>query len=439
MLRCVMKNFISRFITARFDKNLDIQVQVFNLLTMVGMAGGVGVALVAALIKENIAIIGIDLSVALLSYGLLRFAEKKKCHHFCTWLIVVLVFMLMFPVLFFYCGGYKSGAAYAFMTGLVYTALLLDKAERNTALTVEFVLYVACCLVSYFKPEMASHLPSELDYLIVTILNFTITCVFVLSVLLIRNRMLRSRQTQIQELNRELEARNESLAKYDQMKSDFLATVAHDINTPLAVISASSSDTLDLLKEMPLDMEEIIKNQMVIERRVKLIDSIILDLMDTVAIENGRLSLNRQPVNLSELLEIVCSTQFEKLDTNKNSIIYDFEPGLPEVWADPVRIEQVITNLLSNAVHFTKNGVITVKLAQTDKGQAVSVSDNGEGMDEKTAQSALKQYVSTKTDYWRHGIGLHICRRIIMAHGGEIWIDSEKGRGTKISFTLGGQ
>jgi signal transduction histidine kinase len=228
--------------------------------------------------------------------------------------------------------------------------------------------------------------------------------------------------------------------QYDQMKSDFLATVAHEINTPLAVIAASGGDTVDLLNESPLNIDEIKENQLVIEKKVKLIDNIILDLMDAVAIETGKLTLNRQLVNLSEFLKNTCNAHHKQLDLNNNRIAYAFQTALPQIWLDPLRIEQVIVNLLSNAFRHTTNGIITVKLKQADGGgQIVSVTDNGEGMDMEMARAVLKQYVSTKKDYWRHGIGLYICRRIVSAHGGDIWIESEKERGTTVYFTLKGE
>jgi signal transduction histidine kinase len=96
-----------------------------------------------------------------------------------------------------------------------------------------------------------------------------------------------------------------------------------------------------------------------------------------------------------------------------------------------------MANLISNAVRHTKDGVVTVRLARTEKGRKVSVEDNGEGMDAGISEAALKQYLpSGKDDYWRHGIGLYLCRQIVTSHGGEIWIDSEKGRGTTVAFSL---
>jgi signal transduction histidine kinase len=121
---------------------------------------------------------------------------------------------------------------------------------------------------------------------------------------------------------------------------------------------------------------------------------------------------------------------------NGNSITYDLQRNVPKIWVDPARIEQIMTNLLANAVHHTKNGKITVKLLRTGKTQTVSVTDNGEGMAPEVAEAVLKQYITSRGDYWRHGYGLYVCRQIVLSHGGEIWIESEKGRGTSVSFTL---
>ena len=242
-------------------------------------------------------------------------------------------------------------------------------------------------------------------------------------------------------LNEKLKSQNESLAQYNEMKSAFLASVVHEINTPLSVISASSRDTLDLLEEPSFDPGEIKDNQQVIEKRVELIDEILTDLMDITAIESGRLILRLGAVNMADLLKNVCDSQFKRLDANGNRIEYDLRLNLPPVPADARRIEQVLTNLLSNAVRHTRGGVITIKLDKRtgdEGGQTVSVTDTGEGMDASVFDAALTQNVSTKADYWRHGIGLNICMRIIEAHGGNIKIDSEKGRGVKVTFELPG-
>ena len=433
------KNKILKIILHTYlNQGLEIGVVFYNLLAFFGISTGIIVALIAAFSKFSVIIIIINLMVSLLSYIMLRVAEKKKCYRICSWIWIVLIFMIAFPALFFYCGGHKSGTSCFFILAILFTALLLEreKHERVIAIAVEFILYTACSVIFYSIPNMAVILPSDLNYILHSIFNFATCSVVLLATVLIRNSIIHTRQIQIQELNYELEEKNKTLARYDQMKSDFLATVAHELNTPLAVISISNSDTLDLLKESVINMDEIIENQKIIEKRVKLIDNILLDLMDTVAIEKGKISLTCQPVNLAEFLKNICGIQFKRLNSNANQIIYDLQSDLPEIWIDQLRMEQVIINLLSNSIHYTKNGIITIKLTRTDKKQIVSVIDNGEGMDAETVREALKQYVSTKADYWRHGIGLYICRRIIEAHRGDIWINSEKGCGTAVSFSV---
>jgi len=424
-------------IDAYFSDSLDGKIQIFNMLMFTCLISGIGIAFTALAIGVGVVVFAIHLFASALSYAMLRVAEKTQWYRACSRVIVALLFFVAFPALFFFCGGYKSGAAYPFLIAVIFTALLLEGRERIAVLAAEMILYVACCMIAYYMPDTPASLPTEFDYAFVTVVNLTTVSAVLVAVLLIRNHIITRRQAHFQELNRELMARNETLAQYDSMKSDFLATVAHEINTPLAIISASSSDTIDLLEESPLDVDEIIENQMVIARRVKIIDSILLDLMDTVAIEKGRLPLYRQPSSLLGLVKGACDAQAKVFAENGNQIIYELQEGLPKIWLDPSRIEQVVTNMLSNALRYTKDGEVTVRLKAGGEGeQTVSVQDNGEGMDADLVNEVFKRYVSTKTDYWRHGIGLYICRRIINAHGGDIWIDSEKGRGTTISFRL---
>ena len=432
-----MRTFrIGRVLNRFFGKNLDLQVQVYNLLAFVGIISGISVAVIAFLLKEHIVTVLINLAVSLVSFILLCFAEKKKYYHACSWAFIALIFFVFFPVLFFACGGTKSGVGFSFMIAFVFSALLLDGYERLAALILEFLIYFTCFIVAYYIPQALTSLPTEYDYHVVTLVNFSLSSAIILTVLLIRTRMFHSRHKQIAELNRELSARNETLALYDKMKSNFLATVAKEVDTPLAIISASSDAALYLLQEEPIKKDEIKGDLQAIKQRVKLIGSILLDLMDTAAIENGRISLNRQLLSLSVLITRICDAQFRQLDSNDNEIIYSLQPDLPSVWADPARFEQVMVNLLSNAVRHTKTGTIEVKLERSDNRQIVSVKDNGEGMDAETARLALRQYVSTKSDYWRHGIGLYTCRRIVVAHGGDIWIESKKGQGATVSFTI---
>ena len=430
----------SAILTKYFDKGLDIKVQIFNLLLLACIPAVTFITVVSVFIDRGFLVASLNLANALILFVLLKTAQRKKCYAVCIWIIIAAIFMVAFPVMFFVGYGYLGGMPFYFVIAIVLTVVMLEKRQRAFAILAELIIYAACFAAynEFFTGDGAG--PGQV-YLPDLIAGFLETAVLLSLLTIFIFRLYSHRQKQILVLNHELAARNDALMRYDVMKSDFLGTVAHEINTPLAIIAASSHDTLDVIKINPINVDEIVENQNIIASRVKLIDNIILDLMDSVAIEKGRLSLNRQPLRLHEFLRGVCENVFNKINVNGNTIEYEGRESLDkhDIWADPQRLEQVMVNLLSNASKHTKNGTIKVRTASSDFGAIVSVTDDGEGIDAEIARAALKQYASTKTDYWRHGIGLYLCRKIILAHGGDIWIDSKKGRGTKVTFTLSGE
>ena len=222
----------------------------------------------------------------------------------------------------------------------------------------------------------------------------------------------------------QLHIQNEKLTRYDASRLTFLTTVSHEIKNPLNAINLHAHDTIEMMDEAQIDTQEIKKNQQIIENMVRRIDRILMDLKDTVAIEQGRLSLSLAPLNLEELLVEISETYFGKNNTSGNKIVLDLEHNLPLIEADYARLTQVVTNLLSNAIQHTKNGVITISLYKKGNEQIAVVSDNGEGMSEDLKKDVFHRYVSSGEEYWRHGIGLYVCNQIIEAHGGRIWLES---------------
>ncbi|MDR2515275.1 MAG: sensor histidine kinase [Christensenellaceae bacterium] len=430
--------FAQKILGEYFNPALDLRIQSFNLLGFAGMAAGFFIGLSSlALGASGGSVIG-NFAAFGIAFLLLRLSGRAIGYGVSCWIVIIGVFMLLFPSLFFMAGGYRSGMPCFFTLALIFTAIMLERgAEKVAVLAAEFLLYAACLLAAYLYPGLVTPFESEFAFVCDVVIGVTVSSALLLAVVLLHIRMHRLRQEEIKELNRELEARNGALERYDRMKSDFLAAVAHEIRTPLDFIVAGSQDTMDLLEAQPIKLNEILDNQEKIKLRAVRIDGIVMDLMDSVAIETGRLPLSRQRLSLQGLLKNACDAAFQKADLNHNRLSYDFQPGLPPIWADPARIEQVMANLISNAVRHTKEGTITVKLARAGKGQTVSVTDDGDGMGIELARAALKQYLpSSSREHWRHGVGLYLCRQIILAHDGEIWLSSQKGQGTTVTFSL---
>jgi hypothetical protein len=200
---------VKRFFASYFDPSLDIHVQTFHLLAFAGMAAGIIVAVVA--LMQNAGIIGIfsNFFSSVMAAVLLCLVVKKKISYRTgSWVVVVVVFMLVFPLLFFDMGGYRSGMPSFFIFALLFTAILLDGLGRFVAVAIELILYVVCCLAAYFFPEWVKHFQLESYYVSDVITGIVVSGVLLLLVILLYIRLYRVREAQIRELNRELAARN---------------------------------------------------------------------------------------------------------------------------------------------------------------------------------------------------------------------------------------
>jgi signal transduction histidine kinase len=419
-----------------FDPSLPMQVQTFNLLGTVGMAAGLLVALSGVVTGAGVMNIAINLAASVVAFVLLCLSRRHGLYHIFSWIVVVGVFILGFPVLFFTAGGYRSGTPCFYVFALIFTTLLLTKWERAAALAIEFAVYLSSCAVAYNYPQTVTPFAAEWDYALDVMVGIGISGLLLFLAVMLYVRANNAHHAIMDEMNRELKARNETLKEYDEMKSTFLTTVIHELRQPLTGIMTGAGNVRNMLDDEPQDKELISELLSRIGRNVRRADNTLLDLSDTVAIETGRLALSRSMTGLAPFLREICELHYDSMNRFHNTLVLDLENNLPALWFDKDRIEQVMVNLLSNAMQYTKGGEIRVALKSEPGRQIVSVADDGEGMDEIVREKALKAYVSVSRDYWRHGIGLFVCRQIVTSHGGEIWIDSERGRGTTVFFSL---
>lgn len=419
-----IKNFAMRF----FDRSLDFRVRLFNVLAIAGT--GISIAtLLLNLITAMWTSATVSAVLTILSAGLLIFTYKTEKYRIGYIVTITAIFMFFFPMLFFTSGGYKSGMPSMFIFAVLFTMLMLD---GKTALLVSFadiLEYIAVSVIGYLNPQLVTWFATESEMLadiLITTSAVSISCGAVL--------YLHLREYEAQRVK--LAEQNEQLKRNDETKSVFLTTVAHEIKNPLNAINLHARDTFELLDEPNLQRDIMKENQKTIEKMVVRIDRIVVELMDTVAIEQGRLSLDLVPIRLSQLLREAAEAYFGKNDMGENKLVLEIDDRLPPILADYARIMQVITNILSNSLRHTQNGIINITLQKQGENQLVSISDNGDGMSEEMKAKALDGYVSVSKEYWRHGIGLYVCNRIVEAHGGKIWIESELGKGTTVSFTL---
>ncbi|MCL2112111.1 MAG: sensor histidine kinase [Clostridiales bacterium] len=232
------------------------------------------------------------------------------------------------------------------------------------------------------------------------------------------------------ESERRLAAEKASLESLNSMKTELLGNISHEFKTPLTVISnvsqlaARHTSDVYIRDKMGIAVTEVerMKNK-------------VGQLLKLTRMEDEGLRPEFRPVDVREFIQGMAQTYFQALDENNNTLKIELPESLPAVNADPTHLTGVIVNLIENAIRFTKNGRITIK-ARSDGGfVAVSVEDTGCGMTEEQRERIFERYFTGERSTGT-GLGLYICKKTIDTHGGEIFVESEPGRGTAVSFTL---
>jgi len=219
-----------------------------------------------------------------------------------------------------------------------------------------------------------------------------------------------------------------------QQKDDFISIASHELKTPITTLKAS----LQLLKRMKDNPSSRILPKLIdqSDKSMQKISSLVEDLLHVSRINEGQLQLNRTLFNVTAMLEDCC--QHVRVE-EKHKLIIEGERYL-EVYADENRVDQVVINLINNAVKYASNSIeIYLTVEKDDQWAKVSVKDNGPGIaHDKQAYLFDRYYQSDVSGHHTSGLGLglYISSEIIKKHGGEIGVSSEPGKGSTFWFTL---
>lgn len=240
-------------------------------------------------------------------------------------------------------------------------------------------------------------------------------------------------------LMNELQSRNRELHSMNEQRNKFLGIAAHDLRNPLAIIKGY----LFLLRGGILGPINEQQHHVIgrMEKNSQSMFSLVEDLLDVSTIEAGKLDLQRRPVDLKEFLEEV-RAQSEILARGKQiGVRLRIETDLPPVELDPDRIAQVLNNLVTNALKYSFPDTEIEIAARADDGWVVvSVSDQGQGIPTEEIPDLFGDFVRTSVrptgGEKSTGLGLAIVKRIVEAHGGKVWAESNHQKGSTFYFTL---
>jgi len=220
-----------------------------------------------------------------------------------------------------------------------------------------------------------------------------------------------------------------------ERRIEFTRALVHELKTPLTPMIASSDLLVEELEEGP--MLSLARN---IRRGAANLNRRVDELLDAARGELGLLEVKCHDMDPLGLLRQVAAHVAAVAAANRQSLVLDFPKALPVVRADATRLQQVLLNLLDNALKWTpEGGTITLTATQSDGAVVIEVSDSGPGIPEEDQERVFEPYYRGKSGTARFdglGLGLNLCKTIVELHGGTIWIRSQPGEGATFGFSL---
>ncbi|MGC9347536.1 MAG: ATP-binding protein [Anaerolineae bacterium] len=224
-------------------------------------------------------------------------------------------------------------------------------------------------------------------------------------------------------------------------KAAFVANVSHEFRTPLNIILGLVDlmvDTPEIYDVIPSPkMREDLKS---VQRNCEHLSRMINDVLDLTRVEAGRMALHKERVDLNEVVSKSVGAVSPLTEEKQLALHVAVPDGLPKVYCDRTRIQQVILNLLSNAARFTQQGQVEIKVVQREHDILMSVADTGPGIEPEDAERIFEPFWQGSAPLWQDkggsGLGLSISKQFVEMHRGRMWLESEPGLGTTFFFTL---
>src|SRR3989338_3397063 len=238
----------------------------------------------------------------------------------------------------------------------------------------------------------------------------------------------------------ELEIANKKLVDMYKLQREFTSTVSHELRTPLASIKTAVDLVCKRMAgEINREQEEVLVRA---QKSVEHLQRLVTDILDLTKIESGKMQMDFKIQDMNQIIEEVIYAQQDVAKSRGLYLKAEPGPNLSKVPFDKDRIIQVLNNLVSNAIKFTKHGGVTIKTEDHSANNhiIISVTDTGKGIAESDVPKLFQKFQqlesAEKNEKGGTGLGLAICKEIVLRHGGKISVESTLGKGTTFSFVL---
>jgi signal transduction histidine kinase len=222
-----------------------------------------------------------------------------------------------------------------------------------------------------------------------------------------------------------------------RLRDEFLSVASHELNTPMAALMLSLEGLGTPEPDLQLDQKGMVQVAKLAERQGKRLTKLITDLLDVTRLTRGPLALDREEVDLSNLVREVVARYKPELERAGCEVSTDLAKRVVGRW-DPMRLDQVVLNLVANAAKFGARKLVELRVEQVGKAARLTVRDQGIGIDPTQQVRIFERFERgvSSHNYGGLGLGLYICKRIVESHGGMISVDSRPTQGATFVVEL---
>ena len=225
--------------------------------------------------------------------------------------------------------------------------------------------------------------------------------------------------------------------KLEQLKDDFIGLVSHELRSPLTVITGAVNTALTEAERLsPEETRQLLKDAAL---EADSLSHLLGNLMELSRLQADRLLLFSEPISIEKVIQ--GTIEEIKRKSSAHQFVVDVPRELPPVYADELRVERILYNLLENAVKYSpQGGEVRVFIKLAEEHLVIGISDQGIGISPSDLAKLFKPFQRLEDSRLDRvhgsGLGLSVCRRLVEAHGGQIWVESESGKGSTFFFTL---
>ena len=253
---------------------------------------------------------------------------------------------------------------------------------------------------------------------------------------------------QLKESFETLESQNTELQRLDNLKDEFLANTSHEIRTPLNGMIGLTESMLDGATGKLTELQS--HNLLMIDKSAHRLTNLVNDILDFSKLRHEKIELQLRSVGIRSLTEVVLTVSQSLVGKKDLKLVNSIPPDLPLVYADENRLQQILYNLIGNAIKFTETGTVEVLAKEVSNNEsekeatnsllAITIKDTGIGIPSDRLNNIFEAFEqadgSTERQYGGTGLGLTITKQLVNLHGGKLWVESEIGVGSSFSFTL---